>query len=138
MRSRHVANWESDRFSEVIEQFRVTGSMNDISRANASSEPPKNWCVNQKSKNGNEGGSADLCYPCRCFLLHPDNALRPNNTRLRVDSTVKDVDTNNMRTSWIGVFVPHANHNVRPRMSSNADNSKVSHLMGTTARWTHS
>lgn len=42
-RSRHVANWDSDRLTEMIEAICDAGSTNEISRTNASSEPPKNW-----------------------------------------------------------------------------------------------
>ena len=43
MRSTHVANWDNDRLTEVMDIVWLTGSTNEISRTYASSEPPKSY-----------------------------------------------------------------------------------------------
>jgi len=45
IRSKHVANCDSDRLTEEIEAVWDAGSTNDISRTNASSVPPKNLTI---------------------------------------------------------------------------------------------
>lgn len=40
MRSKHVANCDRERLTDVIVALCVVGSINDISRTNASSDPP--------------------------------------------------------------------------------------------------
>ena len=41
MRSRHVANWDRERFTDVTVMVCDAGSTKDTSRTKASSEPPK-------------------------------------------------------------------------------------------------
>lgn len=43
MFSKTVTYWDNERLTEVTVVRAVTGSTNDISRTNASSEPPSNW-----------------------------------------------------------------------------------------------
>jgi hypothetical protein len=60
------------------------------------------------------------------LLLAADDALSTNNARSRVDRTVNDVDSENMRAMRIRVLVPHPDHDVGPRMANTRQVSEKS------------
>ena len=62
--------------------------------------------------------AAHLDYPCWCLLLAPQYPLRPDDTRLRVDGAVHDVDAEYMAAVWVRVLVPHADDDVGPWMAA--------------------
>jgi hypothetical protein len=69
MRSKHVANCESVRLTEVMVAFCALGSTKDISRTNASSDPPKIYKICVKLIQTGVKTQTHLDYPARCFLF---------------------------------------------------------------------
>ena len=57
---------------------------------------------------------AYLYDPYWRLLLATQYPLCPDDTRLRVDGAVNDVYRDDMRAVWVGVLVPHPNHDVMP------------------------
>ena len=115
IRSRHVANCDSERLTEVTEAVCVAGSMNEISLTKASSEPPKSWNRTYELAFSLEGAAeTHLDDPHWCLLLTSDYPLCPDDPSLRVDRTVDRIDCQDMRTVRVRVFVPHPDDDVCP------------------------
>ena len=107
-----MANCDKDRLTDVMVAFCVAGSMNDISRTNASSEPPKS-CKQMLSINPmHSKKDTYFDYPCWRFLCALEHALSANDSSFWINSPVKDVNGLNVCAVWIGVFMPHSDHYV--------------------------
>lgn len=130
MRSKQVANCDSERLTEVIVAFCDAGSTKIISRTKASSEPPNNW------KGGLRILPMTTVYvletylhdPYRCLLLAPQNPFSSYNPSIWVDTTVKNIYADDMGALWIRVFSPHPNDNVRPGVPRYMARDRLVHL----------
>jgi hypothetical protein len=58
-----------------------------------------------------------LDYPSRRFLFAAQYAFRSNDASSWIYGAVKDIYADDVRAFWIGVFVPHSNDHMRPRMT---------------------
>lgn len=91
------------------------GSTKEISRTNASSEPPKSYATaSVRIIPRMERQETCLYDPCRGSLLASKHPLCPDDTGGGVHRAVEDVHSHNMRTMGIRILVPHPDDDVRP------------------------
>ena len=105
--------------------FWVFGSMKEISRTKASSEPPNSCGRVENDVIGDDKIATHLDDPFWCLLLAPEYSLCSYNAGFRVYRAVQNVYTEDMRAFWIGVFVPHADDDMGPWVSSGRDDDDV-------------
>jgi hypothetical protein len=95
----------------------VDGSTKEISRTNASSEPPKSYArasVRRETIPRMERQQTYLHDPHWCPLLATEHPLCPNDAGGGVHRAVEDIHGHNMRTVRIRVLMPHPDDDMCP------------------------